>query len=94
MACQVLPYAVDHKMEKLVLFMEEQRHCEIADLLLRVFGGRDEVDRFQVAKVDIPPKDVDVQELANIFFLVVAIQIPVFELLPYVCKLLVDSLLF
>lgn len=46
-----------------MLFVEEEGHGEVADLLLGVFGRGDQVDGLEVAKVDIPAKDVDVEQL-------------------------------
>lgn len=60
---KIFPYAVDDKMQELVLLMEKQRHGQVADLLLRVLVGGDEVDCLEVPKVDIPPEDVDIEEL-------------------------------
>lgn len=91
---EVLPNAVDHKMEQLVLLMEEQRHGQIANLLLRVFIRRDQVHSLEVPKIDIPAQDVDVKQLADIFLLVVAAEVAILELLSDVGQLLVDSLLF
>jgi len=45
--------------------MEKQRHGEISNLLLRKLVGRDEVERLEVAKLDIPAEDVNVQELVT-----------------------------
>jgi len=92
---QVLADAVDHQMEELVLLVQEQRDGEVADLLLRVLGGRDEVHGLEVAKVDVPAEDVDVQQLqpsakppgrcggarylAHVFLLLVAIEAAVWS---------------
>lgn len=46
-----------------MLFVQEEGHGEVTDLLLGVFVGRNEVYGLQMAKVDIPPEDVYVQEL-------------------------------
>ena len=58
---QVLPYAIDDQMQQFVFLVEEERHGQVADLLLRVFVGRDEVDGLKVAKVDVPSQDIYVQ---------------------------------
>lgn len=60
---QVLSYAVDDQVQELVLLVQEQGHGEVANLLFRVFVRRDEVDRLEVAEVDVPSEDVDVEEL-------------------------------
>lgn len=90
---QILANAVDHKMEQLVLLMEEQRHGQITNLLLGVFIRRDQIHGLEVPKVDIPAQDVDVKELADVFLLVVAAEVAILELLSDVGQLLVDSLL-
>jgi len=46
-----------------------------------------------MSEIDVPPQDVDVQELADIFLLLVAVEPAVSELLPYVGQFLVDALL-
>ena len=78
-------------MKQFVLLMQEQRHSQVPDLLLRVFVRTDEVDCFQVSEVDIPPQYIDVQQLADIFLAVIAIEIPFLEFLPYIRKLLIDA---
>lgn len=60
---QVLLDAVYDQMEKVVFLVEEQRDGEIANLFLRVLCRGDQVDGFQVSKVDVPPEDVDVEKL-------------------------------
>lgn len=60
---EVLSYAVDDQMQEFVLLVEEKRHGEVANLLLRVLVGRDQVDRLEMAKVDVPPQNVDVEKL-------------------------------
>ena len=52
-------------MQKLMLFVQKECHREITNLLFRIFGGRDEVDGLEVAKVDVPAEDVYVQKLAK-----------------------------
>lgn len=90
---EVLANTVDDEVQKLVLLVEKQGHGQISNLLLRVLVGRDEVHGLEVTKVDVPSQDVDVQEFADIFLLVVAAEAAVLELLSDVGKLLVDSLL-
>jgi hypothetical protein len=90
---QVLPYAVDDEVYQLVLLVQEQSNSEISDLLLRVLGGRDEVDGFEMSKIDVPPENVDVQQLADVFLLLVAVEPAIPKLLPYVGQFLVDALL-
>jgi len=72
-----------------MLFMQEQCNCQVSYLFFRVFGCADEVDGFQMSKVDIPAQDINVQQFANIFLLVVSAQTATLELLPYVCQLFV-----
>lgn len=91
--CQVLPDAVDDQMEKFMFLMEEQGHGQVSNLLFRVLGGGNEIDGFQMTEVDVPAEDVDVEQLADIFLLVIATEVPVLELLADVGQLLVDPLL-
>lgn len=65
---QVFAYAVDDEVQKFVLLVQKERHRQVANLLFRVFGGRDEVDGLEVAKVDIPAEDVNVEELSLAVF--------------------------
>jgi hypothetical protein len=51
---QILPDAVENEMQKLVLLVQKQRHGKVANLFLRVLGCRDELDGFEMPKVDIP----------------------------------------
>lgn len=46
-----------------MLLVQEECHGEVADLLFGVLVRRDEVDGLEVAKVDIPAENVNVQEL-------------------------------
>lgn len=91
---QILPYAVHDKVQQLMLLVEEQSHGKIANLLLRVFLCRDQVDGLEMAKINIPAQNVDVEELADVFLLVVATQVAILEFLPNIGQFLVDSLLF
>lgn len=50
-------------MQEVVLFVEEERDSQVTNLFFRVLCCRDEVDSFEVAKIDIPPKDVDIKKL-------------------------------
>ena len=58
---KVFPYTVDNKVQKFVLFVEEQGHRQIPNLLFGVLVGRDEIDSFEMAKIDVPAEDVDIQ---------------------------------
>jgi hypothetical protein len=62
-AHKILPNTIDNQMEEFVLLVEEERHGEISNLLLRVFGCGDQVDGFEVTKVDVPAENIDVQQL-------------------------------
>jgi hypothetical protein len=75
-----------------MLLVEEQGDSEVANLLLRVFGGRDQVDGFKMPKVDIVALDIYVQQFTDVFFLLVSVKLLALELLSYVCKFLVDPL--
>jgi len=63
------------------------------NLLLAVLRTRDEVDCLHVTDVDLVPKNVCEDDLGDIFLLLIAIQVAVFEPLPDVCHLLVNPLL-
>lgn len=60
---EVFPYAVDNQVQQFVLFVEEQGHGKVSDLLLGVFIRGYEVDGFEMAEIDVPSEDVYVQEL-------------------------------
>jgi len=91
---QILPDAIHNQVKQLMLLVQKQGNRQIANLLFRVLVRTDQVDRLQVSEVDVPSENVDVQQLADIFLAVVAIEVALPELLPYVCELLVDALLF
>ena len=91
---QILAYTVHNQMQQLMLFMQKQRHSQVPNLLLGVLIRRDQIDRLEMAEIDIPAQDVDIQQLADVFLPVVAIEIALLELLPDVRQLLVDPLLF
>lgn len=57
---KILSYAVHDKMQELVFLVEEERHGQVADLLLGVLVGRDEVDGLKVAEIDVPSENIDV----------------------------------
>jgi hypothetical protein len=63
---QILAYAVNDEMEQLVLFVEEEGDGEVSNLLLRVLCPGDEVDGLEMAKVDIPSENVDVEKLEGV----------------------------
>lgn len=90
---QVFANTVDNQMQQLMFLMQEQRNSQITNLLFRVLCSRDEIDSLEMAKVDVPAQDVDIQQLAHIFLLVVATQAALLELGPYVGQLFVDALL-
>lgn len=46
-----------------MLFVEEEGHGEIPNLLLGVLVRRYEVDSFEMAEIDVPAEDVYVQKL-------------------------------
>jgi len=72
-------------MQELMLLMQKQRYSQIANLLLRVFIRTDQIDGLQMPKVHVPSQYIDIQQLANVFLLVVSIEVSILELLPYVC---------
>lgn len=91
---KVLPDTVHNQMEQLMLLMQEERHGQVPDLLLRVFRRRDEIHRFKMTKIDIVALDVDVKQLAHVFLFLVAIQVGGLEFLSDVGQLLIHTLLF
>lgn len=90
---KILPYTVDHQMQELVLLVEEQGHGKVANLLLRVLVGRNQIDSLQMSKLDVESQDVDIQKLANIFLPVISAQIPILELLSNIGQLFINPLL-
>ena len=58
---EILPDTVDDEVQELMLLMEEECDGKVTDLLLRVFGCGDEIDRLEMAEVDIPSEYVCVQ---------------------------------
>lgn len=46
-----------------MLFVEEEGHGEVSNLLLGVLVRRNEVDSFEMTEIDVPAEDVYVQEL-------------------------------
>jgi hypothetical protein len=90
---EVLSYTVDDQMEEVMLLVEEQGDGEVTDLLFRVLRCRDQIDSFEVSKIDVIALNVYVEQFANIFLLLVSIELLTFELLPYVGQLLVNALL-
>lgn len=90
---QILANTIDDQMEQLMLLMQKQGDGEIPDLLLGVFGRGDEINSLEVTKVDIVALDVDVEQLANVFLFLVAIQAAALELLPDVGQFLIHALL-
>lgn len=62
---EVFPYAVDDQVQQLVLFVEEQGHGKVSDLLLGILVRGYEIDGFEVSEIDVPSEDVYVQELCS-----------------------------
>ena len=91
---QILSDAVHDQVQELMLLVEEECNSEVTYLLFRVLGRGDEVDSFQVSKVDIVSLYIDVEKLAHIFFLLVAIQLFALEFLSDIGQFFVDPLLF
>jgi hypothetical protein len=71
---EVFPDAVDDQVYQLVLLVQEEGNGEVSDLLLRVFGRRDEVHCLEVSEADVPTENVYIEELADVFLLLVAIE--------------------
>ena len=84
MVHEILPYAIHNKMEEFVLFMKEQCHGQVSYLLLRVSGGRDQIHGLEVPKVDIPAQNIDVEQFADVLLPLIAVQVPISELLSYI----------
>lgn len=93
MVQEIFANTVDNQMEQLMLLVEEKSDGQIANLLLRIFSCRDEVYSLEVPKVDIPAENVDIEQLADVFLLVVTAEVSILELLADIRQLLVDSLL-
>lgn len=49
-----------------MLFVEEKRDGEIANLLFGVLCPGHKIDSFKVTKIDVPSENVDVEQLRNI----------------------------
>lgn len=77
-----------------MLLMKEQRDGQISNLLLRVFTGGYQVDGLQMPEIDIVALYVNIQELADVFLLLVPVQASLFKLLPYIGQFFIDSLFF
>lgn len=60
---EVFSDAVDDEVYQLVLLMQEEGNGKVSDLLLRVFGGRDEIDCLEVSEAHVPAEYVYVKEL-------------------------------
>lgn len=45
------------------------------NLLLAVLLTRDEIHSFKVTEIDVPTENIHVQQLANVLFLLVAVQV-------------------
>lgn len=48
------------------------------NLLFAVFLAGDKVHSFKMAEINLPTKDIHVQQLANVLFLLVAIQVTLY----------------
>lgn len=90
---QILADTIHDQVEQFMLLVQKQSHGEIADLLLGVFGRRNEIDGFKVTKIDIIALNVDVKQLAYVFLLLIAVQTTGLELLADVGQLLIHALL-
>jgi hypothetical protein len=60
---EIFPYAIYDEVQQLVLFVQEERHRQVSNLLLGILLGGDEVDGLEVAKVDIPSEDIYIKKL-------------------------------
>lgn len=80
-------------MQQLMLFMKEECDRQVPNLLLGIFGGRDQINRLEVTEIDIVPLYVDVEQLADVFLLLIAIEIACLELLPDVGQFFIHPLL-
>jgi len=61
-----------------MLLVEEESYGEITDLLFGVLVRGNEIDRLEVTEVDVPTEDVYIQELADVFLLVVAAEVSIY----------------
>lgn len=68
---QVGAHRVDDEAQELVLFGQQDRHREVADLFFGVARRGHQVGRLAVAKLDVVAQHVDVEQLPDVLFLVV-----------------------
>eukprot|EP00756_Hemistasia_phaeocysticola_P040517 Hpha_TRINITY_DN16867_c2_g1::TRINITY_DN16867_c2_g1_i3::g.149171::m.149171 len=92
---QVLLHGLGHDRHQLMPLIEEDGDGEVPDMLLGVLVSRQQLNALHVPEIDLVAQHEDVQQLANVFLLVVPLQcLLLLELLSNVVKFLVDSLLF
>ena len=61
MVHEVFPDTVYDKMKQLMFFVKEERNGEVSNLLFRELLRRNQVDGFEMAKVEVPAEDVNVK---------------------------------
>ena len=88
----VLDRLVD-QVDEVAVLADQDRDEQVADLLLRVLVGGEQVHGLHVAEVDVVAEEEDEEQLADVLLLLVAVQglVPL-ELGPDVGQLLVDPL--
>ena len=64
---------LNDELDEFVSLVEQDRDEQVANLLLCVFVGREQVDRLNVAKVHVVPEEEDEQQFTNVLLLVVPI---------------------
>lgn len=60
---QIFLDTIHHQVQEVVFFVKKKRHGQISDLFFRVLRCGDKIDSFEVAKIDVPSQDVDIEKL-------------------------------
>jgi hypothetical protein len=66
MVFQVFPYTVDDKMEKLVLFVQEEGDGQVSNLLFRVLCAGNEINGLEMTEIDVPAENIYVEKLGGV----------------------------
>lgn len=86
---QVLPNTINNQMQQLMLLMQKQRNGQIPNLLFRILGTRNQIHSLKMSEIHIISLDIDIEQLANVFLLLVPVQTATLELLSNVGQFLV-----
>lgn len=60
---QVFLDTIHYQVQEVVFFVKKKRHSQISNLFFRVLCCGDKIDSFEVAKIDVPSQDVDIEKL-------------------------------